>query len=118
MRPRRPRQAQLIDGPVVLRSPTDARWLPNALERLDDVLMDHAHCEKKAAAQALSLLQAYPDVPGLALKMAQLAREESRHLAKVLRVLDARGLSPGRDRGDPYVQRLQEQVRAPATERC
>src|SRR5215472_13148040 len=101
MRAQHPIHRDSLDGPVVLRRPTDPKWLPAALRQLDDVLMDHAHCEKKAAAQALSLLQAYPDVPGLALKMAQLAREESRHLAKVLRVLDARGLSPGRDRGDP-----------------
>jgi tRNA-(ms[2]io[6]A)-hydroxylase len=98
---------------VVLRSRTDARWLPHALERLDEVLVDHAHCEKKAAAQALSLLSAYPEVPGLALQMAQLAREESGHLSKVLRVLETRGLSLGKDPGDPYVQKLLECVRSP-----
>ena len=63
---------------VALRCETGPRWLPNALAHLDAVLVDHAHCEKKAAANALSLLQAYPEVPGLPAHMARLAREEPR----------------------------------------
>jgi tRNA-(ms[2]io[6]A)-hydroxylase len=96
---------------VVLRSPTDSRWLPHALAHLDAVLIDHAHCEKKAAANALSLLQAYPEVPGLPAQMARLAREESGHLARVLQLLEVRGLALGRDPGDPYAQGLQAMVR-------
>src|SRR5215467_3326397 len=104
---------QRKEGPIVLRTATDARWLAAALERFDEVMIDHAHCEKKAAAQALSLLQAYPELPGLALQMAQLAREESGHLARVLRAMESRGLSLGRDAGDPYVQKLQDCIRKP-----
>jgi tRNA-(ms[2]io[6]A)-hydroxylase len=96
---------------VILRTKTDPRWLPLALERFDEVLVDHAHCEKKAAAQALSLLQAYLALPGLAIQMAQMAREESGHLTRVLRVMEERELSLTRDLGDPYVQRLQECIR-------
>ena len=102
---------------VALRSRTDRRWLPGALAQLDLVLVDHAHCEKKAAANALSLLQAYPEVPGLPALMARLAREESAHLARVLQLLEARGLALGRDPGDPYAQGLQRLVRTPAAER-
>ena len=102
---------------VHLRCETDPRWLPNALVHLDEVLVDHAHCEKKAAANALSLLQAYPEVPGLPAHMARLAREESSHLARVLHLLERRGLTLGRDPGDPYAQALQELVRTPAAQR-
>lgn len=102
---------------MALRAETDPRWLPLALERFDEVLVDHAHCEKKAAAQALSLLQAYPSLPDLAIQMAQMAREESGHLTRVLRVMEERGLSLTRDLGDPYVQRLQECIRSPSHER-
>lgn len=105
------------EGPVVLRSRTDPAWLPLALERFDQVLVDHAHCEKKAAANALSLLQSYPELPGLPAQMARLAREESAHLARVLELLEARGLSLTKDLGDPYAQALQTQVRSPALER-
>lgn len=99
------------EGPVILRVPTDPRWLPLALERFDEVLVDHAHCEKKAAANALSMIQMYPDLPGLPGQMARLAREESAHLARVLDIMAARGLTLGRDTGDPYAQGLQKAVR-------
>ena len=96
---------------------TPAAWLPQALARFDEVLVDHAHCEKKAAAHALSLLAAFPQEPGLARAMARLAREEAGHLAQVLALLEKRGLSLGRDAGDPYAQGLQKEVRQPARER-
>ena len=102
---------------ITLRAGTDPRWLRHALAHLDEVLVDHAHCEKKAAANALSLLQAYPEVPGLPAHMARLAREESGHLARVLQLLERRGLTLGRDPGDPYAQALQVLVRTPATQR-
>src|SRR5215831_2254297 len=102
---------------VGLRCETGPRWLPHALAHLDAVLVDHAHCEKKAAANALSLLQAYPEVPGMPAQMARLAREESSHLARVLQLLEQRGLALGRDPGDPYAQALQGLVRTPAAQR-
>jgi len=105
------------DGGVALRCRTAPHWLATALADLDAVLVDHAHCEKKAAANALSLLQAYPEVPGLPAQMARLAREESAHLAKVLQILERRGLVLGRDPGDPYAQGLQSLVRTGARER-
>jgi tRNA-(ms[2]io[6]A)-hydroxylase len=105
------------EGPVVLRSQTDAGWLPLALANFDAVLVDHAHCEKKAAANALSMLQVYPDVPGLPAQMARLAREESAHLAKVLELMESRGLTLGKDPGDPYAQALQKLIRTPSHER-
>ncbi len=100
-----------------LHDATDPRWLPHALKHFDEVLVDHAHCEKKAAANALSLLQAYPEVPGLPAQMARLAREESAHLAKVLALMEERGLTLGRDAGDPYAKGLQQLLRHGAKER-
>lgn len=97
-----------------LRRASSPQWLPLALSHLDDVLVDHAHCEKKAASNALSVLQAYPSVPGLALRMARLAREETAHLVSVLAVLSQRGLTLSADRGDPYAQALQQLVRSSA----
>jgi tRNA-(ms[2]io[6]A)-hydroxylase len=102
---------------VKLKAATSDAWLPNALAHFDDVLVDHAHCEKKAAANALSLLQAYPTVPGLPAQMARLAREEAAHLARVLQLMEARGLTLGRDGGDPYAQGLQKLLRNGARER-
>src|SRR3954451_16736827 len=100
-----------------LRVRTPPAWARLAALRFDEVLVDHAHCEKKAAAHALSMLAAFPDVPGLARAMARLACEEAGHLAKVIALLESRGLSLGRDAGDPYAQGLQALVRQPRAER-
>lgn len=96
---------------------TPKAWARLALQRFDEVLIDHAHCEKKAAAHALSMLAAFPDAPGLPRAMARLAREEAGHLAQVLALMERRGLVLGRDAGDPYAQGLQALVRHPAAER-
>src|SRR6267378_1541507 len=89
---------------------TPRAWIQLAVERFDEVLVDHAHCEKKAAAQALSMLAAFPSVPGLARAMARLAREEAGHLGQVLALMEKRGLRLGRDPGDPYAQRLLDRL--------
>lgn len=90
---------------------TPSDWLQHALANLDEVLVDHAHCEKKATATALSLLTSYPDNPPLAQAMAALAEEEAGHLRLVVEALHARGLKLGRDPGDEYAQKLMSQVR-------
>jgi tRNA-(ms[2]io[6]A)-hydroxylase len=89
-----------------LRSVTDPRWLPQALASFDEVLVDHAHCEKKAAASAMALVSAFPGDAALVQRMARLAQEELRHFRQVHERIVARGLSLGRDPGDPYAQQL------------
>ena len=80
-------------APVKLLCETPPEWVELAALRFDEVLVDHAHCEKKAAAQALSLLSAFPQAPGLARAMARMAREEAGHLAQVLALMKERFLS-------------------------
>ena len=45
-----------------LKSETKDRWLAQVDAHFDLILIDHAHCEKKAAGTALNLLFAYVDV--------------------------------------------------------
>ncbi|MFL5319754.1 MAG: tRNA-(ms[2]io[6]A)-hydroxylase [Myxococcaceae bacterium] len=104
-------------GPVILKRPTSDEWIQLAVERFSDVLIDHAHCEKKAAANALSMMQAYPEIDGLPAQMARMAREESGHLARVLKMMEERGLRLTKDGGDPYAQSLQKLVRKTNPER-
>jgi tRNA 2-(methylsulfanyl)-N6-isopentenyladenosine37 hydroxylase len=111
------RMASSIRRAMRLLVETPRAWVTQAVERFDEVLVDHAHCEKKAAAHALSMLAAFPSAPGLARAMARLAREEAGHLGQVLALMEKRGLLLGRDAGDPYAQGLQAQVRQPARER-
>ncbi len=90
----------------LLSSSTDPGWLTVALGDLDRVLIDHAHCEKKAAAQALSLVMAYPRHDELVQRMSALAIEELRHFRTVYAHLRRRGAELGPDPGDPYARAL------------
>lgn len=68
---------------------TPDSWLQAAPHHLDILLIDHAHCEKKAASTAMNLLFRYVDRPELLRKLSQLAREEMLHFEQVLDYLDA-----------------------------
>jgi tRNA-(ms[2]io[6]A)-hydroxylase len=71
---------------------TPQAWIDNALANQDLLLIDHAHCEKKAASTALSLMYRYVDNADLLHKMSRLAREELRHFEQVLALMTARGI--------------------------
>lgn len=76
-----------------LASPTPAAWVQAAAADLETILVDHAHCEKKAASSALNLLFRYPDREMLVHRMSRLAREELRHFEQVLKLMRPRGIS-------------------------
>jgi tRNA-(ms[2]io[6]A)-hydroxylase len=75
-----------------LAAPSSATWLAAAIERSDLVLIDHAHCERKAAGVALQLMFRYPAEEGLAEALSPLAREELEHFEQVLALMRRRGL--------------------------
>ena len=62
----------------ILHSQTPKKWLEKAIDFQEILLIDHAHCEKKAATTAISLIHRYPD-KNLAKKLSPLAREELLH---------------------------------------
>jgi len=76
-----------------LAAPTSAAWLEAANARPDLLLIDHAHCERKAAGVALQLMFRYPAEPGLGEALSPLAREELEHFELVLQLLARRGLA-------------------------
>jgi tRNA 2-(methylsulfanyl)-N6-isopentenyladenosine37 hydroxylase len=90
----------------MLVSTTSPRWVEVAMSDLDALLDDHAHCEKKAAASALSLIVAYPAHDELVRRLSALAVEELQHFRMVHERLLARGRSLGGDKGDPYARKL------------
>jgi len=94
-----------------LDSDTSARWLVQALANLDDILVDHAHCEKKAAGAAIRLLFRYPEHGFLQEPLSQLAREELEHFERVLGALQQRGMPFGRQRPSAYGGKLHALVR-------
>ncbi|MDH2435822.1 tRNA-(ms[2]io[6]A)-hydroxylase [Pokkaliibacter sp. MBI-7] len=75
-----------------LRCETPDSWIAAALADQETMLIDHAHCEQKAAATAMSLMYRYPDRTELLIKMARLAREELVHFEQVLHLMTKRGI--------------------------
>ena len=78
---------------------------------LEEMLIDHAHCEKKAAAAALAFIAKYPDYPDIVSTMAEIVEEEMAHFRQVLGLLDARGWTFRGMRGSKYAGRLHAVVR-------
>jgi tRNA 2-(methylsulfanyl)-N6-isopentenyladenosine37 hydroxylase len=78
----------------LLACTTPDAWLMAARVNLDVLLLDHANCEKKAAATALSLMFEYGDrYPQMQESLSRLAREELRHFEQVSRLLQHRGIA-------------------------
>lgn len=75
-----------------LAAPSSAAWLAAAITRPDLVLIDHAHCERKAAGVALQLMFRYPSDGALGAALSTLAREELEHFERVLALLQRRGI--------------------------
>lgn len=94
-----------------LKSQTSPAWIEVAVANFDHVLVDHAHCEKKAAASAMALVHEYPDKSELVSRCVKLAQEELRHFYAVHQHILRRGLSLSYDRGDPYAKELLKLVR-------
>ena len=89
-----------------LRFVTSPIWLELALGSLDQILIEQAHLEKKAASAAVNFLFRYPDWIAIQVPLADLAREELEHFVRVQTLLVARGLQFGRLRPAPYAERL------------
>ena len=94
-----------------LHNATNEAWIEAANRDPASVLCDHAHCEKKAATMAISLLNRYPEKSELVEAMAELAEEEMGHFRQVLREMSARGVAFTRDPGDRYAQQLHANIR-------
>jgi tRNA-(ms[2]io[6]A)-hydroxylase len=100
-----------------LASDTDPSWAERALGGLDELLVDHALCEKKAASTALKLLFDYPDRAALLRPLSELAREELEHFEQVLQQLRERGTAFRRLSPTPYAKGLRQALRAGEPER-
>lgn len=82
------------------------------LSDLDAFLQDHAACEKKASAMAMSLVAHYPDRLELVREMIVVAQEELLHFAQVYALMESRGIKLAQDAQDPYVAALLKHVRS------
>jgi len=100
-----------------LRYETPRAWVDCVLADFDAFLVDHAACERKAAATGLNFVVRYPDRVAMVGPMILFAREELAHFQQVWTWLKKRGLQLGADTKDPYVRSLMGKVRSKGDER-
>ena len=71
---------------------TPDAWIEKAIQNPEILLIDHAHCEKKAASAAMSFMYRHNDKMDILMRMSKIAREELRHFEQVLTIMKKRGI--------------------------
>ena len=89
---------------------TTEDWIDLAISNPMEILLDHAHCERKAAGVALQLMFRYVSEPGLSEVLSPLAREELEHFERVLSILNARGIKLQKLASPPYAAILSKNI--------
>jgi tRNA 2-(methylsulfanyl)-N6-isopentenyladenosine37 hydroxylase len=101
-----------------LQAETRSRWLAQVDAHLEDILIDHAHCEKKAAGTALNLIFAYVEDQELCREMAFIVNEELEHFQMVLDLLNRRSIRFRRLTPSTYGRELNDLVRKQEPQRA
>jgi tRNA-(ms[2]io[6]A)-hydroxylase len=94
-----------------LKSSTSARWLRQVDSRLDEILIDHALCETKAAATAMTLIMSYVEEEQVATELSPIVTEELEHFQMVLDVLKNRNIPFRRLKPGGYGRKLHDLAR-------
>ncbi|MEK6781616.1 MAG: tRNA-(ms[2]io[6]A)-hydroxylase [Bacteroidota bacterium] len=89
-----------------LELPTDPRWVNIAQKNIEEILVDHAYCEQKAASSGISIIVQYPEKEKLVEVLTVVVAEEWSHFERVLNELKKRGMKLGPQRKDEYVVKL------------
>lgn len=100
-----------------LKQPTRQDWVEQATLNLDTILLDHSHCERKAAGVALNLMFRYPSNTQLVRMLTAIAREELEHFEQVNQWLERRNIPLGPLSSPPYGAGLKAQIRRDEPER-
>ena len=94
-----------------LKNKTSEDWINLAISNPMEILLDHAHCERKAAGVALQMMFRYVSEPGLSEVLSPLAREELEHFERVISILKARGMKLQKLASPPYGTILAKNIR-------
>jgi tRNA 2-(methylsulfanyl)-N6-isopentenyladenosine37 hydroxylase len=98
--------------------PSKKEWLEAVMNDFDTFLKDHADCERKASATALSLVAKYPDRTAIIPLLIETALEELEHFQQVYQVMESRGIMLPASMGeDPYISAMIKQCHSGREER-
>ena len=95
---------------LLWREPLPDSWLPKVRAHLGEVLVDHAHLERKAATNALNL-EKYKELFGHLSELNKIAMEELQHFGQVLALLKERNIAFGQPIRSPWISGMMSQVR-------
>lgn len=95
----------------ILKQPTSQAWIEQAINNLDIILLDHSHCERKAASVAINFMFRYPAHAKLVKQLTTIAKEELEHFEQVNQWLERRGVPLAPLNAPPYGSGLKSQVR-------
>jgi tRNA 2-(methylsulfanyl)-N6-isopentenyladenosine37 hydroxylase len=100
-----------------LKQPTSQAWIDQSIAHLDTILLDHSHCERKAAGVALNLMFRYPSYDKLVRQLTAIAQEELEHFELVNQWLEKRGVALAALPAPPYGASLNAHIRRQEPER-
>ncbi|WP_427159690.1 tRNA-(ms[2]io[6]A)-hydroxylase [Aliinostoc sp. HNIBRCY26] len=100
-----------------LKQPTSDAWIKQAIANLDIILLDHSHCERKAAGVALNFMFRYPSNTKMVRELTAIAREELEHFELVNQWLEKRNIPLAPLPPPPYGAGLKAAVRPQEPER-
>jgi tRNA-(ms[2]io[6]A)-hydroxylase len=94
-----------------LHSSSSERWLAQVDNNLKEILIDHAHCEQKAASTAMNLMFDYVENEDLCLEMTAIVTEELEHFHLVIDLIKSRGIRFYKMKPGTYGRKLKEIAR-------
>ena len=101
-----------------LKVASSSEWLNAVMNDFDSFLQDHADCERKASAMAMSFVAKYPDRNEIIPELIETGIEELEHFEQVYQLMRQRGVSLRHSIGeDKYVSQLIKQCHSGRTER-
>jgi len=103
---------------IDLKWATPDAWVQaGPLSDFNAFLADHANCERKASALAMSLIVRFSDRKAIIQPLIALAMEELDHFRQVYQLMVARDVDLVGDTPDPYVKQLLQAMRHGREER-
>lgn len=101
-----------------LKEPSSQEWLEAVMSNFDTFLQDHADCERKASAMAMSFVAKYPDRLEIIPELIETGIEELEHFQQVYELMQSRGVPLKSSMGeDVYVSKLIKQCHSGRKER-
>ena len=97
----------MVQHKVELSVASSQAWLETVINDFDSFLQDHADCERKASAMAMSFVAKYPERHEIIPELIETGIEELEHFQQVYHLMQKRGVSLAAEMApDLYIKQL------------